>query len=132
MASYYSEHARDLKHELAAAIDRTELRALHRVQPHRHFLILARQLLILAACTVGLIYLKNPLLWIPLALAQGFTVFNFTVLLHEVVHNTVFVPGKNSPAAGTAYIMNVTIFYINMDTGETGYMSDGVITGISV
>ena len=34
--------------------------------------------------------LQNPLIWIPLALVQGFTVFNFTVLLHEVVHHTVF------------------------------------------
>lgn len=96
MPSYYSEHARDLKHELAATLDRAEVRALHRIQPYRHFLILARQLLILAGCTVGLIWLKNPLLWLPLAVAQGFTVFNFTVLLHEVVHNTVFVPGKRS------------------------------------
>ena len=33
---------------------------------------------------------RSPLLWIPLALVQGFTVFNFTVLLHEVVHHAVF------------------------------------------
>src|SRR5207244_9177805 len=32
----------------------------------------------------------RPLVWVPLALVQGFTVFNFTVLLHEVVHHTVF------------------------------------------
>ena len=29
-------------------------------------------------------------MWIPLAFVQGFTIFNFTVLLHEVVHHTVF------------------------------------------
>ena len=29
-------------------------------------------------------------IWIPLAFVQGFTVFNFTILLHEVVHHTVF------------------------------------------
>ena len=39
----------------------------------------------------------NPLVWIPIALVQGFTVFNFTVLLHEVVHHTVFA--ERRPAA---------------------------------
>jgi len=96
MPSYYSEHAKDLKHELAATLDRTEVRRLHRLQPWRHFVVLARQLLILAACTLGLIHLTNPLLWLPLALAQGFTIFNFTVLLHEVVHNVVFNVSKRS------------------------------------
>src|SRR5262249_16813449 len=34
--------------------------------------------------------LTNPLLWIPLAVLQGFTIFSFTILLHEVVHHAVF------------------------------------------
>src|SRR5690606_33004566 len=29
-------------------------------------------------------------IWIPLAVLQGFTVFNFSVLLHEVVHHAIF------------------------------------------
>jgi fatty acid desaturase len=28
---------------------------------------------------------------VPIAIVQGFTIFNFTVLLHEVVHHTIFV-----------------------------------------
>ena len=44
----------------------------------------------LGVCTWGLIQYSHPLIWIPLALVQGFTVFNFTVMLHEVVHHTVF------------------------------------------
>jgi fatty acid desaturase len=44
----------------------------------------------LAAATWGLIHFENPLVWIPLAFVQGFTVFNFTVMLHEVVHHTIF------------------------------------------
>ena len=42
------------------------------------------------SATWALIRFDNPLIWIPLALVQGFTVFNFTVLLHEVVHHTIF------------------------------------------
>src|SRR5260370_220172 len=44
----------------------------------------------LGLCMWGLIASANPLIWIPLAFVQGFTVFNFTVLLHEVVHHTIF------------------------------------------
>ncbi|HSP06397.1 MAG TPA: fatty acid desaturase, partial [Acidobacteriota bacterium] len=73
-----------------------EIRRLHRIRPWKHFLIVFRQYALLAAATAALAYFTNPLIWIPLALVQGFTIFNFTVLLHEVVHNAVFVPGKSS------------------------------------
>ena len=79
-----------LKSELGDALPRELLRELHRKSAARHLLITARQFGILAACTWGLIHYDNPLIWIPLALVQGFTVFNFTVMLHEVVHHTVF------------------------------------------
>ncbi len=93
MASYYSVHAGPLKKELLQYLDRDVLRKLHQRDPWRHFLITVRQFFILVGATLGLIHFKNPLIWIPLAFVQGFTVFNFTVLLHEVVHNTVFRPG---------------------------------------
>jgi fatty acid desaturase len=105
--AYYSKAAQHVKKELANAIPHDEIRRLHRIHPWKHFLIVARQYLILAAATAGLIYFTNPLIWIPLAFVQGFTVFNFTVLLHEVVHNAVFQPGKSSRfynrIAGLAY-----------------------------
>jgi len=87
---YYSQHAGPLRAELGAAISREQMRDLHRKQPARHLLVAARQFAILAAATWGLIRFDQPLVWIPLAVVQGFTVFNFTVLLHEVVHHTVF------------------------------------------
>lgn len=66
------------------------MRELHRKSPARHVAIAARQFAILAVCTWALIRFTDPLVWIPLALVQGFTVFNFTVLLHEVVHHAIF------------------------------------------
>ncbi len=66
------------------------MRAFHQKTAGRHFLVAVRQFAILAACTWALILFSHPLIWIPLAFVQGFTVFNFTVLLHEVVHHTVF------------------------------------------
>src|SRR5437899_9895254 len=66
------------------------MRALHRKEPLRHFAVAIRQFAVLAITTWALIRFDNPLIWIPLALVQGFTVFNFTILLHEVVHHTIF------------------------------------------
>ncbi len=87
---YYSQHAAALRAELSAAISRETMRELHQKTAWRHFLVAGRQYAILAATTWALIRFTNPLVWIPLAVVQGFTVFNFTVLLHEVVHHTVF------------------------------------------
>jgi fatty acid desaturase len=87
---YYSRHASALRAELGAALPRSALRALHRKSAPRHLAIAARQFLLLGLCTWGLVRLSAPLAWLPLALVSGFTVFNFTVLLHEVVHHAVF------------------------------------------
>ncbi len=87
---HYSRHAAGLRTELSTALTRQQLRAFHKKSPARHLLIAARQFSILGLSTWALIEATNPLVWIPLVLVQGFTVFNFTVLLHEVVHHTIF------------------------------------------
>jgi fatty acid desaturase len=97
---YYSQHTAALRAELGTAIPRDTLRALHEKNAARHLLIAARQFAILGLATWGLVAIANPLVWIPLALVQGFTVFNFTVLLHEVLHHNVFE--RRHPAAERA------------------------------
>jgi fatty acid desaturase len=92
---HYLRATADLKEQLARAIPRDELRRLHVRSGWRHGLVTARQVVILAACSVALTLVSNPLVWIPLALVQGFTIFNFTVLLHEVVHEAV--SNRHSP-----------------------------------
>jgi fatty acid desaturase len=87
---YYSAHAAGLRAELGQAVSRDQMRALHEKTPWRHFLVAARQYLILGLATWGLIRFESPFIWIPLAFVQGFTVFNFTVMLHEVLHHNVF------------------------------------------
>lgn len=94
---YYSQHAAELRTELGRALPRDVLRALHVKQPSRHLVIAARQFAMLGLATWGLIRFTDPLIWVPLAVVQGFTVFNFTVLLHEVVHHTIFA--QRRPAA---------------------------------
>jgi fatty acid desaturase len=87
---FYSQHAVALRAELGRAVSRGQMRDFHRKSAWRHFLVGGRQFLILALATWALIRFTNPLVWVPLAVVQGFTIFNFTVLLHEVVHHTVF------------------------------------------
>jgi fatty acid desaturase len=89
-AHYFARHAVSLRADLKGAICRDALRAFHRRSPWRHAVVAGRQFLLLALATWGLIQFPHPAVWIPLALVQGFTVFNFTVLLHEVVHHLVF------------------------------------------
>ena len=97
MSHYYSQHAVGLKAELGEAVSREQMRDLHRKSPARHFVVAARQFTLLAVATWGLIRFENPFVWVPLVFVQGFTIFNFTVLLHEVVHSVVFE--RRRPAA---------------------------------
>ena len=87
---YYSAHAAALRAELGAAISREQMREFHQKSGWRHLVIAVRQFAILAVATWALIRFENPLIWLPIAVVQGFTIFNFTVLLHEVVHHAVF------------------------------------------
>jgi fatty acid desaturase len=97
---HYSRHAAPLRTELGDALTREQMRAFHTRNAARHAAVAARQFAMLALATWGLIVVTNPLIWIPLAFVQGFTVFNFTVLLHEVVHHTIF--DRRRPAAERA------------------------------
>lgn len=97
---YYAEHAVALRAELGQAVPRDLLRQLHAKTPARHLVVAARQFAMLGLATWGLIRFDDPLVWVPLAIVQGFTVFNFTVLLHEVLHHLVFE--RPHPAAERA------------------------------
>lgn len=90
MAGYYAEHARELRRQLGAELPLEELRALHRRSSWKHALVAAGLIAALALGLAGAILLEPWWLWIPSALLAGFAIFNFTVLLHEVVHHTVF------------------------------------------
>jgi fatty acid desaturase len=87
---HYSQHTAALRSELGDAVPADVLRTLHLKSGWHHGGVAVRQFAILALATYGLIHFVHPAIWIPLALVQGFTVFNFTILLHEVVHKTVF------------------------------------------
>lgn len=80
----------DLRRRLAAAVPRARLRELHRKSPARHFAVAVRQALLFAGAFAAGWTIES--LWgrIPAAIVLGVCVFDGTILLHEVVHRTVF------------------------------------------
>src|SRR6476646_4405680 len=73
---HYSQHAAALRTELGRALARDVLRELHRKVAARHLVVAARQFAILGLATWALVTFTHPLVWIPIAVVQGFTVFN--------------------------------------------------------
>lgn len=104
-ANYWAAHSRSLRVELASLLDHDQLRDLHLKHPWRHFLVLARQCSLLAFGVLGAIFFRDSWWWVFFATVEGLTIFNFTVLLHEVLHGLVFT--KSRPRAsrvlGLAY-----------------------------
>jgi fatty acid desaturase len=103
----YWKAIEEWKTRLRDAVPHEELKALHVRRPGVHLAYAGRQFAIIGLCSVALWNVTNPLLWIPLAILQGFTFFNMTTLLHEVVHDSVF--GGTHPrlnrALGLLYAM---------------------------
>ena len=102
---HYWKQVAAFKRELLAAVPHADLRALHVRRSAVHMAYAARQFGIAALCSLALWHVTHPLLWVPLAVLQGFTFFNMTTLLHEVVHRSVFASSQPrwNRALGLAY-----------------------------
>jgi fatty acid desaturase len=87
---YWTKASRDLRHRLNAAVPHETLKALHRKSPARHLAVAVRQFAMLLAASAVAWKFPQPWIWIPAALVSGWTIFNFTVLLHEAVHHAIF------------------------------------------
>ena len=89
MASYYDQHARQLKRDLAAEVPVEALRELHQKRPLLHAVVALANVAALGLAGFAVVRLLHWYLWLPCAVIAGFAVFDFTVLLHEVVHRAV-------------------------------------------
>jgi fatty acid desaturase len=87
---HWARASRDLRARLNQSVPHEVLKEVHRKSPGRHLAIAARQFAILLAASLVSWKFAEPWIWIPAAVVSGWTVFNFTVLLHEVVHRAVF------------------------------------------
>src|SRR3954447_13312206 len=93
--TYYAEHAVELKRDLAAEIPTDELRELHRKRPLLHALIAIGNVAALLGSAVAIVHLDQWYLWLPFSFIAGFAVFDFTVLLHEVVHRAILAEASD-------------------------------------
>src|SRR6266852_6616063 len=89
MPSYYADHAQQLKRDLAAELTAEDLRRLHQKRPWLHALIAFANFAVIGACAAAIVHFDRWYIWLPCAFIAGFAVFDFTVLLHEVVHRAV-------------------------------------------
>lgn len=87
--AYYAEHAQQLKRDLAAEVPVDELRKLHDKRPLLHALIAFLNVAALIGSGFAIVHFDRWYFWLPFAFVAGFAVFDFTVLLHEVVHRAV-------------------------------------------
>ena len=93
--AYYADHAQELRRDLAREIPSDALRRLHEKRPLLHAAIAIASVAVLIAAEVAMLFLHRWYFWLPLALIAGFAVFDFTVLLHEVVHRAVVQNGSD-------------------------------------
>jgi len=90
----YARSASPLRRELGNVLSQDVLKRLHQRRPWMHFGVVLRQFLLLFASGWVAFHFSQPWIWIPVAVLEGFVIFNFTVLLHEQVHEAIF-PGRH-------------------------------------
>jgi fatty acid desaturase len=95
MPSYYDQHARQLKRDLAAEVPTETLRELHQKRPLLHALVALANVAALVLAGAAIIRFQHWYFWLPCAVIAGFAVFDFTVLLHEVVHRAVLTKASD-------------------------------------
>lgn len=80
----------DWKREVRETVGPTAIKALTRRSAAKHFgVALALGSAWVGACAC-LWQGRYPVLWVPAALVAGWAVFDFTILLHEALHRTIF------------------------------------------
>src|SRR5918911_1010507 len=94
--NYYADHAQQLKRDLAREVPTDELRKLHEKRPLLHALIALANVAALVGGGIAIVLLDRWYLWLPFAVVAGFAVFDFTVLLHEVVHRAVLAEANDA------------------------------------
>jgi fatty acid desaturase len=87
--TYWADHAKQLKRDLAAELSSEDLRRLHAKRPWLHALVAFANFAALLLSGVAIVHFDRWYLWLPFAFIAGFAIFNCTVLLHEVVHRAV-------------------------------------------
>ncbi len=105
--TYYAEHAQQLKRDLAEEVSTEELRELHQKRPLLHTVVALANVAALVGSGVAIVHFDHWYLWLPFAIIAGFAVFDFTVLLHEVVHRAVLARSSEKSADGAYRVLGL-------------------------
>jgi fatty acid desaturase len=89
-SKHYWKAVGPFKEVLHKAVSPEQVVALSERNPALHLAYAARQFAIVGFCSAVLFRAQPWWIAAPLIVLQGFTFFNMTTLLHEVVHNSVF------------------------------------------
>jgi fatty acid desaturase len=103
-SGHYARHSRDFYRELLASLDRSALARLQRRSATHHFLLAARQIALLIVIPVLMWRFPTAWVWVPAIVLQGFVLFGFSVLLHEVIHNAVFARSRPRASRGLGLV----------------------------
>ncbi len=87
---HWARSTEELRKRLATAVPRETLRELHRRSAARHLAVALRQALLCAGAFAAGWAFDSLWVRVPAAIVLGICVFDGTILLHEVVHRTVF------------------------------------------
>ncbi len=88
--NHYYHSIGDLKARLNRDLDRGALRDMHTLRPTRHFIVVARLVVLVVLCGWAAWQTAWPWLWAPAIVLQGFNIFGFIILLHEQLHKAIF------------------------------------------
>jgi fatty acid desaturase len=80
----------EIQRRLREVLTREDIQEVHRRSAWRHFALVFQQTVLLLGIAIVCYNVANPLIWIPLAVFQGFVILGFIILLHEQVHNLIF------------------------------------------
>ncbi len=87
---YYYKRLGDFRRELRDTLSTPVLRELHKAVYWKHFAILFRQIMLAVAAIYLALHYNAVWIWLPCSVVLGTIIFDFTILLHEVIHNAVF------------------------------------------
>jgi len=87
---HYWKAVGPFKELLHKTVSPEQLVALSEKKPALHLAYAARQFAMIGVCSVILFKDQPWFVTVPLIILQGFTFFNMTTLLHEVVHSAIF------------------------------------------
>jgi fatty acid desaturase len=90
----YVRHAAEIRRRIQPFVAPEDLKRVQQRSAIRHFLVAGRHVLMTVLCVVLAIRYENPWIWVPVAALQGVNLLGFIILLHDAIHQAIFVKSR--------------------------------------